>query len=263
VIDLPLPIESEPGLPHGPHDGNARLHATQRANIHSTLPGQETRDKISPPVECQGTRIPPERHRQVLRRLGEGQGGHFKVILEFSIHPKDLGRSLTKEELNLHRGLVRCFCKREGDTLRISLESTRQEEYDERLVVISCIYRDDTRDTWYTSVDMIRLVEYIVQAPLTPEEKSRIRRNLESLHPTTVSKASMPRLFQMIMDFPPPKPRIIEKDIKIFQWGTLQEGLNKVLVKYVRRQIYSALVRSSLTWVLSNLIVLGYHPAAA
>ncbi|KAH9978969.1 hypothetical protein BGW80DRAFT_708077 [Lactifluus volemus] len=79
---------------------------------------------------------------------------------------------------------------------------------------------------------MIRLVEYIVQAELSSEEKSRIRRNLEFLHPTTVSKAGMEGLFQTIMQFPSPKPRTIEKDIKIFQWDTLVAGLNKVLDKY-------------------------------
>ncbi|KAI0256307.1 hypothetical protein BJV78DRAFT_454549 [Lactifluus subvellereus] len=230
---LPPPVKSEPGPPL--HDGNAELHATPQATIHSTSTAQETRDKIPPlPVECQDTRmIPPEHYRRVLRRPGDGQGGHFKgVSLDFVTDPADLGKFLTKEERHLHRKLVRFLCKREGDTLRISFHPIRQEEYDERLVVISCIYRDDTCDTCYTSVDMIRLVEYIVQAPLAPEEKSRIRRNLEFLHPTTVSKTSMPRLFQTIMDFPTPKPRVIEKDIKVFQWDTLVAGLNKVLDKY-------------------------------
>jgi hypothetical protein len=214
VTGLPPPIQSDPGLPHRPHDGNVQVHATQQAHTHST----------------------PEHYRQVLRRPGE-QGGHVKgVTLDFATDPADLGKSLTKEELNLRRRLVRFLCKKEGDTLRVSFHPIRQEEYDERLVVISCIYRDDTCDTCYTSVDMIRLVEYIVQAPLAPEEKSRIRRNLEFLHPTTVSKATMPRFFQVIMDFPSPKPRIIEKDIKIFQWDTLVAGLNKVLDKYVRRR---------------------------
>jgi hypothetical protein len=36
------------------------------------------------------------------------------------------------------------------------------------------------------------------------------------------------------MDFPLPKPRVIEKDIKVFQWNSLETGLKKVLEKYVR-----------------------------
>lgn len=207
-----------------------------QALFHSASPDQETRDTIPPPpIECQDTRmVPPADYKRVLRRPGDGQGGQSKgVSLDFETNPADLG-FLSKEERQLRRRLVRFLCKREEDKLRISFHPIRQEEYDERLVVMSCIYRDDTCDTCYTSVDMIRLVEYIVQEPLAPEEKSRIRRNLEFLHPTTVSKANMPRLFQMIMDFPTPKPRVIEKDIKIFQWDTLVAGLNKVLDKYVR-----------------------------
>jgi hypothetical protein len=241
VIGLPPPFQSGRSLPHGPYDGNAHLHATQRAS-HSSPPDQETHGKISAPsLERQGT-APP---KQILRRQGEAQGGHFKgVSLDFTTNPADLGKSLTDRERSLHcRKLVGILCEQKEDTLQISFHpidhDEYKEEFDEQFVVISCIWRKDISDACYTSVDMIRLVEYIVQAELSSEEKSRIRRNLEFLHPTTVSKAGMEGLFQTIMQFPSPKPRTIEKDIKIFQWDTLVAGLNKVLDKYVRPRPYS------------------------
>ncbi|KAI0000558.1 hypothetical protein BJV77DRAFT_395721 [Russula vinacea] len=121
-----------------------------------------------------------------------------------------------------------------GDTVYLSFCHISPEAYVEepKTVAISCIYRKETRETWYTSVDMIRLVEYIAQSQFSSEEKSRIRRNLEFLHPTTVTRTGMPQFFQILMDFPIPKPRVIEKDIKVFQWNSLEAGLKKVLEKY-------------------------------
>ncbi|KAI0305422.1 hypothetical protein B0F90DRAFT_1815057 [Multifurca ochricompacta] len=160
------------------------------------------------------------------------EGDFEKIFLEFAEDPTDLGKNLTEEELRLRRRLVRFLCKQDGDTLRISFHTIRQEDYDERLLVISCIYREDIHETCFTSVDVIRLVGYLVQANFNADERSRIRRNLEFLHPITVSKTRMASLFQLLMDFPAPKPRNIEKDLKVFKWDTLVDGLNKVMEKY-------------------------------
>ena len=37
------------------------------------------------------------------------------------------------------------------------------------------------------------------------------------------------------MEFPDPKPRNIEKDLKVFEWGLLAQALEKILSKYVSR----------------------------
>ena len=36
------------------------------------------------------------------------------------------------------------------------------------------------------------------------------------------------------MGFPDPKPRHIEKDVKVFRWEKLAEALTKIISKYVR-----------------------------
>jgi hypothetical protein len=101
--------------------------------------------------------------------------------------------------------------------------------------VISCISREDEPGAFYfTSVDIIYLLERLVDERFLVEEKNRIRRNLEGLRPTTVSKhrAGVERFFQRIMDFPEPKPRNIEKDLKVFEWRLLGQALDKILSKY-------------------------------
>jgi hypothetical protein len=46
------------------------------------------------------------------------------------------------------------------------------------------------------------------------------------------------------MGFPAPKPRHIEKEIKVFPWESLMTGLIRVMEKFVRFGVYSfALVR--------------------
>jgi hypothetical protein len=47
-------------------------------------------------------------------------------------------------------------------------------------------------------------------------------------------KAEHETFFRMIMDFPEPRPRNIEKDVKIFTWNFLIHAIRKIIQKYVR-----------------------------
>ena len=118
----------------------------------------------------------------------------------------------------------------------MACETISQESYNERDIVISCICRPEADTYWFTSVDIIYLLERLVGASFTVEEKNRIRRNLEGFKPTTVSKSrpGFEVFSQRIMDFPVPKPRNIEKDVKVFPWAVLSPALHKILSKYVR-----------------------------
>lgn len=98
----------------------------------------------------------------------------------------------TAHEIELGRRLVRFGREQHGNKLLVSCEIIPEEAYDaqnEDDIVISCIYRKDTRNSWFTSVDIIYLLERLVGHPFSIEEKNRIRRNLQNLGPTTVSKS--------------------------------------------------------------------------
>ena len=139
-------------------------------------------------------------------------------------------------ELSAGRRLVRFIKVQDGRRLIVSCEPITQEEYCESDSVISCIYREELDTCFVTSVDVIYLLERLTNGEFPVEEKNRIRRNLEGLRPTTVSKhkAGFGDFFQRIMDFPDPKPRNIEKDLKVFEWNLLGQALEKILSKYVR-----------------------------
>ncbi|GAN00892.1 hypothetical protein MAM1_0003c00318 [Mucor ambiguus] len=101
-------------------------------------------------------------------------------------------------------------------------------------LVISCIYWRERNDYYITSVDCIYLLEGLIGVQFTVEEKNRIRRNLEGFRPLTVSKCKpeCADFFKLIMSFPHPKPRNIEKDVKVFSWKSLPSALTKIIRKY-------------------------------
>jgi hypothetical protein len=103
-------------------------------------------------------------------------------------------------------------------------------------IILSCIERDNGAPPCVTSVDIIQLLEMIDGRTFEVEEKNRIRRNLEGLKPTTVAKHRFgcEDFFARIMEYPKPKPRNIEKDIKVFDWTSLPAALEKIISKKVR-----------------------------
>jgi hypothetical protein len=122
----------------------------------------------------------------------------------------------------------------------------------ERKILISCIWWEGRQGHYVTSVDTIYLLEQLVAARFTVEEKNRIRRNLEGFRPLTVSKGQggkasplgndkgkangkgdMEAFFKLVMGFGEPKPRNIEKDVKVFEWSCLGLALRKIIGKYV------------------------------
>lgn len=143
----------------------------------------------------------------------------------------------TPAELAAGRRLVRFAKVQDGKKLIVSCEPIPQEDYSETDTVISCIYREEADSCYVTSVDVIYLLERLTNGEFPVEEKNRIRRNLEGLRPTTVSKhkPGFGDFFQRIMEFPDPKPRNIEKDLKVFDWNLLGQALEKILSKYVCR----------------------------
>ncbi|KDQ27889.1 hypothetical protein PLEOSDRAFT_1040912 [Pleurotus ostreatus PC15] len=154
------------------------------------------------------------------------------------------------EELSQGRRLVKFYKLQQGRDLLVSCDPLMQEDYHESDTVISCIYRRESQEFFATSVDIIYLLEKLTNDEFPVEEKNRIRRNLEGLRPVTVSKHKhgFERFFQSIMKFPEPRPRNIEKDLKVFSWHLLGQALAKILSKYVcyspRLSLHSVLTKS-------------------
>jgi hypothetical protein len=157
------------------------------------------------------------------------------LSLEFAGALHTLCENWSDEELEIGRRLAKFTTIREGSNFILSCEVIRQEAYDPEDVVISCIYYKCTDAFYVTSVDILYLFENVADEALGTSEKTRLRRNIQSFLPTRVEKADRDygELYTQIMKFPPPKPRTIEKKIKVFRWVLLEDILSKIASKYV------------------------------
>ncbi|CAE6414944.1 hypothetical protein ACGC1H_007096 [Rhizoctonia solani] len=160
---------------------------------------------------------------------------NYQVSLRFLADMNSMTDNWTLEELNNQRRIVEFFSVRTRGRIDVTFAPISVEKArDTRKNIVSCIWWKDMEEFIITSVDAINLLERLVGTKFTTEEKNRIRRNLQGFKPATVSK-SQPEsepFFRTLMEFPPPRPRNIEKDVKAFVWSKLPSMLEKVISKY-------------------------------
>ncbi|KFA71583.1 hypothetical protein S40288_08332 [Stachybotrys chartarum IBT 40288] len=159
-----------------------------------------------------------------------------KAVLRINGKLETMAKEWTQEEWDNRRRLVMFRKSQTGSTLTANFRAVSVNERPPNSICISCIWWAEKGQCYVTSVDTIHLLEQLVAAPnrFTVEEKNRIRRNLEGFHPVTVSKGKREseEFFKIIMAFPTPKPRNIEKDVKVFPWSILEQALKKIIGKY-------------------------------
>lgn len=159
-----------------------------------------------------------------------------KAVLKIQGKLDSMAENWTQEEWENRRRIVRFQKSQRGSTLTTSFHAVSVNERPPNSICISCIWWAEKAECFVTSVDTIHLLEQLVATPsrFSVEEKNRIRRNLEGFHPLTVSKAKpdSEEFFKIIMAFPNPKPRNIEKDVKVFPWKILEPALKKIIGKY-------------------------------
>ncbi|KAK5017161.1 hypothetical protein LTR39_001699 [Cryomyces antarcticus] len=157
-----------------------------------------------------------------------------KAVLKIEGDLDQMSRDWTEDEWDAKRRLVQFQRSQTGSIITTSFRPVAQEEHMPKSICVSCIWWEEKQMTFVTSVDAISLLESLVAVRFTVEEKNRIRRNLEGFRPLTVSKArpDSESFFKVIMGFPNPKPRHIEKDVKVFPWRILGLALKKIIGKY-------------------------------
>ncbi|OMH86262.1 hypothetical protein AX774_g153 [Zancudomyces culisetae] len=140
----------------------------------------------------------------------------------------------TNDEKNCGRRLVQFWKRNDKCNIICTFKPINAYERTPNSIVVSCIYWENKKDYFITSVDCIHLLESLISVRFTVEEKNRIRRNLEGFRPLTASKCKSDSadFFKLIMSFPNPKPRNIEKDVKVFRWKSLSYALKKIIGKY-------------------------------
>ncbi|KND02941.1 uncharacterized protein SPPG_02020 [Spizellomyces punctatus DAOM BR117] len=159
--------------------------------------------------------------------------GDIKYCIDDSITLMDTLSNWSATERFECRRLVQVRSESTGDTVVCSFGPVREDQIQPTDTIVSCIFWEARRACFITSVDCIYLLESLLEKRFTVEEKNRIRRNLEAFRPSTISKTKpeTESFFRLIMSFPKPRPRNIEKDVKVFPWKVLKSALLKVTAK--------------------------------
>lgn len=159
---------------------------------------------------------------------------HNKASLRLKGDLDGVALEWSKGELEIQRKLIVFTRSQSGSVIDADFKVVPQEEWNRGDITVNCIWWKERKEAFVTSVDTIALLEQLVAVRFTVEEKNRIRRNLEGFRPLTVSKAKSDseEFFKVIMGFPNPKPRNIEKDVKVFPWKILAHALKKIISKY-------------------------------
>ncbi|KAL9534069.1 hypothetical protein SMMN14_01919 [Sphaerulina musiva] len=157
-----------------------------------------------------------------------------KAMLKIEGELTKMADGWSAAEWENRRRLVQFRRSQTGSVISATFEPVTLEDRLPNSICVSCIWWEEKQECYVTSVDTISLLESLVAVRFTVEEKNRIRRNLEGFRPATVSKtkADSEEFFKLIMGFPNPKPRNIEKDVKVFPWRILATALKKIIGKY-------------------------------
>lgn len=224
--------------PYGGLDGrgsgysSAHHTSTTRPSLTPSLPMPTN----GPPALVRTTTIPQGNPSMGLGGAYHPFTTHHKATLHIQGNLESMAATWTSEEWENKRRIVMFKKQQTGSRLTASFRPVPVNERPPNSICISCIWWEEKQDCFVTSVDTIHLLEQLVAAPnrFTVEEKNRIRRNLEGYKPLTVSKAKADSedFFKVIMGFGNPKPRNIEKDVKVFPWKVLGSALKKIIGKY-------------------------------
>ena len=199
-----------------------RQNRIQQPSRGTTSAGSSPDDSLSKYPTYQNRAVLEEKH----------------VALDIRGNLDAMGNNWTPEERSAERRVVRLWREFHGSTVNVFFIPLRADELGLPVEMdelrISCIHWKERRDYFVTSVDTIKLLELVFDASHHIDENNRIRRNIETYKPETVSKAKgHERFFELIMGFPEPRPSKIKKSVKVFNWSILEQALNKVVNKFV------------------------------
>ncbi|RYC79480.1 hypothetical protein BFJ63_vAg17636 [Fusarium oxysporum f. sp. narcissi] len=172
------------------------------------------------------------------RKTGMNSDCHIsdQAVLKIAGKLESMAENWTSEERANRRRIVLFRKTQKGSTVNATCQPVSVNERPTNSICISCIWWAERRECYVTSVDTVHLLEQLIGGPYSFSglEKGRVRANLASFESLIVSncKPDTVAFFNIIMGFSDPKPRDLEKDIKVFPWRILGDALKSVFGKY-------------------------------
>lgn len=225
-VNLPIPSVDE--NQEFNYNSSARMIRT------SSLPAMDqTLEITNPTVNCEANIQIMDSFQSVTRNwtLEELHNRRRLVNFTWTVVPADTGNGPSLEESAVEEEEDEDDNNRHNPVVKIFCNPISQQDYRPDMAVVSCIL-DEHDNYYFTSYDFITFFESLLKTKFKIEEKNRIRRNLESFKPLTVSRKHNENFFHLIMKYVSPKPRTMEKNVKVFKWSSFQPLLMKIGAKY-------------------------------
>lgn len=244
VID-PSPDEQGWSSSHAAVNGRAQTQALS-VTPSSRVPSFFTHSRTSEP--------PLFRTSERLKRLNEEQVAiadmndlpkpptitkvpdSAEARLEINGKVDSMTEGWTSDERNAKRRLVYFWRTQMEHVIYTNFAPWSSEARVPKERCISCFWWEKRQDYFVTSVDIIRLCGQLAGGNIVVGEKNRIRRNVDIYDKETIYKdhPDTEDIFSLVMGFTSPKPKNIEKAIKVFPWRNLGAAIVKVVNKWVR-----------------------------
>ncbi|KAL8692668.1 MAG: hypothetical protein Q9224_003911 [Gallowayella concinna] len=143
----------------------------------------------------------------------------------------------TADECKAKRRLVYLWRSQKDNIVHTSFAAWVPEARVPKAECTSCIWWEEEQDYYATSVDVIKICEQLVGGKLEIQEKNCIRRNISNIDkvdPTSIYKddPKTGAFFSLVMGYTDPKPKNIQKTIKVFPWRIIAPALEKLVSKY-------------------------------
>jgi hypothetical protein len=227
-----------------PMDGGVRTPTMTHTSISRPGLSPQTSPDPDAPALVRTSTIPGSVAMHAAGPYGPYAGFQNRAELKLLGKLDDMAYNWAPDEAENRRRIVRFSKEQRGATITARFRPVSVGDRPPNATCVSCIWWQERKECYVTSVDTIALLEALVVAPnkFTVEEKNRIRRNLEGFNPFTVSKSKpeSESFFRVIMNFSHPRPRNIEKDVKVFAWKSLALALTKIIGKYSASPMHAA-----------------------
>lgn len=164
---------------------------------------------------------------------GLGFGPYEKIIINIDYAQlSGMTQGWNSKECEEKRRIVRTSKSQEGAQINLNFDPLPEGKWEPNMICMSCIFWEGKH--YFTCVDFVDWHESIIEAKLDGSKKRRIRRNLDCFKAQIVPKADpeWKGLFDLIMEFPLPRPRKTAIDVNLFEWKDIEKAMTKIFGIY-------------------------------
>ena len=157
---------------------------THSPQVSAWSPYSSVSSQVMPSPGLGGvTAMPRSPLHTTAQQASQGYNPSHKAVLKVIGDLDSMAENWSADEWAAGRRIVMFKRSQSGCTITATFSPVPVDQRPPNSICVSCIYWEEKQECYVTSVDTIYLLEQLVAARFTIEEKNRIRRNLEGFRP--------------------------------------------------------------------------------